>query len=61
MLKEDAVRHFGGVTKLAEALGLSKGAVSQWGENIPMLRAYQIERITNGKLVVVEPELKKAS
>lgn len=61
MLKKDAVRHFGGVTKLAEALGLSKGAVSQWGENIPMLRAYQIERITNGKLVVVEPELKKAS
>lgn len=61
MNKEDAVEHFGGVTKLAEALGLSKGAVSQWGETIPLLRAYQIEKLTGGKLRVEEPELKKAS
>ncbi|MGE6418005.1 Cro/CI family transcriptional regulator [Alteromonas macleodii] len=61
MNKEDAVEHFGGVTKLAEALGLSKGAVSQWGETIPLLRAYQLEKITGGKLKVEEVELSKAS
>lgn len=61
MKKTDAIAHFGSATKLAKAINIAPAAVSQWGENIPMLRAYQIERITNGKLVVVEPELKKAS
>ena len=61
MLKEDAVKHFGGVTKLADALGLSKGAVSQWGVTVPLLRAYQIERLTDGALKAEEPELKQAS
>lgn len=61
MLKADAVQHFGGVIKLADALGLTKGAVSQWGDTVPLLRAYQIERITNGALKAEEPELKEAS
>lgn len=61
MNKADAVEHFGGVTKLAAALRLSKGAVSQWGDEIPLLRAYQIEKLTGGKLKAEEVELKKAS
>lgn len=61
MLKQNVVSHFGGVTKVAEALGITKGSVSQWGETVPLLRAYQIERITNGALKAEEPELKKAS
>tara|TARA_Y100000766_G_scaffold110165_1_gene94274 strand:+ start:1416 stop:1601 length:186 start_codon:yes stop_codon:yes gene_type:complete len=61
MLKADAVQYFGGVIKLADALGLTKGAVSQWGDTVPLLRAYQIERLTDGALKAEEPELKKAS
>ena len=55
------VKHFGNATKLAEALGLTKAAVSQWGDTVPLLRAYQIERLTNGELKVQEPVFKKAS
>lgn len=61
MLKQNVVSHFGGVTKVADALGITKGSVSQWGETVPLLRAYQIERLTNGALKAEEPELKQAS
>lgn len=57
MKKAEVIEYFGGVVKTAKALGITKGAVSQWGEQIPMLRAYQIERITSGRLKV-QPEVK---
>lgn len=50
MKKEIVIEYFGGVEKTALALGISKGAVSQWGTDIPLLRAYEIERITGGTL-----------
>lgn len=46
----DAVAHFGSKKKLADALGISPSAVTMWGESIPELRQYQIERLTKGKL-----------
>ena len=63
MQKKIAVEYFGSAKKLAEVLGVTKGSVSQWGEHIPELRAYQIERLTGGKLKVNNPpnELKQAS
>ncbi|MFG0453603.1 Cro/CI family transcriptional regulator [Shewanella sp. YQ_9] len=45
-----AIAHFKTATALANALGISKSSVSQWGEHVPPLRAYQLERITNGQL-----------
>lgn len=50
MKKEIVIKFFGGVEKTAEKLGINKSAVSQWGEEIPQLRAYEIERITGGAL-----------
>lgn len=44
------IKHFGGVVKVASALKIDHSAVSQWGENVPQLRAFEIERITNGAL-----------
>lgn len=41
--------HFGGPSKLAEALGISRQAVDQW-EIVPRYRAVQIEMITGGAL-----------
>ncbi|WP_345845654.1 Cro/CI family transcriptional regulator [Shewanella algae] len=45
-----AIDHFETATALANALGITKSSVSQWGDNVPPLRAYQLERITNGQL-----------
>ncbi|MDD9154980.1 Cro/CI family transcriptional regulator [Aliivibrio sp. S4TY2] len=50
MKKKDVIEHFGGVGKAAVALGILQSAVSQWGENVPQRRAFEIERITNGVL-----------
>lgn len=54
MTKADAVRHFGGMTELAAALGVSYQAVFQW-DVIPMRRQYEIERITKGVLKADAP------
>lgn len=52
MNKKVAIDYFGSAAKLAKALGVSRSAVSQWDDTIPLLRAYQIEKITNGRLFV---------
>ena len=56
MNKNDALSHFGGVIATANALGISHAAVSKWGEKIPMRRAYEIERLTDGKLKAVSED-----
>jgi hypothetical protein len=45
MKKEDAVKAFGSIRKLAEALGLSVQAVHQWPDDVPQLRVYQIREL----------------
>jgi len=42
MLKTEAIAKFGGVRKLAEALGITREAVYQWPEVVPRLRYYEI-------------------
>jgi predicted transcriptional regulator len=42
MKTADLIRLFGGVTRTARVLGITKSAVSQWGEDVPELRVYQI-------------------
>jgi len=49
MDKTKIIRHFGGVAATAGALGISRNAVYKWGEEVPMLRQYQIEKLTNGE------------
>lgn len=61
MKKATAIRYFGNATNLAKTLGIAKASVSQWGEDIPPLRAYQLERLTDGKLKVKNTELPIAS
>lgn len=50
MKTELAVDYFGTKAAIADALGIKRSAVSQWGETIPKGRAYQIEVLTDGKL-----------
>lgn len=51
MKTEHAIKFFGSAKKLADSLGISNAAVSQWGQNVPELRALQLERITEGELI----------
>ncbi|MFZ4170445.1 Cro/CI family transcriptional regulator [Enterobacter ludwigii] len=50
MRKSEVIKHFGGVCKTAKALGIKHPSVSEWPEIIPEVRAYQVEKITNGRL-----------
>lgn len=50
MKKVDVVAHFGNTVKVAEALGIAQAAVSQWGEDIPQRRAFELQHITEGAL-----------
>lgn len=52
MLTKDAVRFFNGKSKLAAALGVSPAAVSQWGDVVPLLRQFQLQCLSGGKLTV---------
>jgi len=56
MKKNEAIEFFGSQVKLADALGINKSAISQWGDYVPELRAFQIEKITNGELKVNSQE-----
>ncbi|PKG79859.1 Cro/Cl family transcriptional regulator [Shewanella sp. Actino-trap-3] len=61
MKKQIAVDHFKGKSKLAKALGISPASVSQWPDDVPELRAYQIERLTNGKLKADVPRIEQVN
>jgi transcriptional repressor of cell division inhibition gene dicB len=56
MKKAVVISHFGGVTETAKALNIKSQAVSQWPDDVPMLRAYQIEKITSGALQAEQKE-----
>lgn len=50
MRKSEVIKHFGGVSKTASALGISHPAVCRWSDVIPEKQAFVIERITKGEL-----------
>lgn len=55
MYTKDAVTYFKGKARLAAALHITPSAVSQWGTRIPMLRQYELQVITAGKLKAEPP------
>jgi hypothetical protein len=57
MKTADAILHFGNQGLLAKALDVSQPAISKWGEDVPVLRAYQIQVLTRGELKVDMPLL----
>jgi DNA-binding transcriptional regulator YdaS (Cro superfamily) len=59
MYTNDAVQHFGGRRQLAEALGISRQAVEQWGEFVARGVAYRLQVMTGGKLVVDADKYKR--
>jgi DNA-binding transcriptional regulator YdaS (Cro superfamily) len=53
MRLQDALSHFGTQQKLAEALNIKQGSISSWDrDRIPLARALQVERLTQGRVKV---------
>lgn len=50
MKTKDAIAACGGINKLCELLGCTRVAIYKWGEDVPMLRQYELEVKTNGGL-----------
>jgi len=48
MEKSTAIRLAGSQTKLAAILGIAQSAVAQWGEDVPMMRIYQLKVLKPG-------------
>lgn len=46
----DAVQHYGSKAAVARILGLTRQAVSHWGDQPPMLAQYRLEELSGGKL-----------
>ena len=43
MLKQQAIKLAGSQAKLAKLLGITRGAVWLWGEDVPIMRIYQLK------------------
>lgn len=52
MLKSSALAFYKNLSAIAEALGITHQAVSQWGPVVPEGTAYKLESLTRGKLKV---------
>jgi hypothetical protein len=52
MNKADVIRHFGTITAMAKAIGISRQAIYDWPELIPEQWAWTIEGKTGGALRV---------
>lgn len=59
MKKSEAILYFGNQIKLARYIGVSKSLVSKWGDTIPAVWAYRLEKLTDGKLKADDPWLSK--
>lgn len=59
MTLAQAYEHFGTYSAIADALDISKGAITQWNGNIPENRQLELHRITKGKLKADAPILAK--
>ena len=52
MKTQDAIKYFGSKAAVASVARLTRAAVSQWGDRVPLGTAGLLEKISNGKLRV---------
>lgn len=52
MTTKEAIEFFGSRAELARKLEIYNGAITQWGDEPPMARQWQIQVLTKGKLKV---------
>lgn len=61
MDKSHAIEHFGGVTKLAALLGISRQAIYCWPDQVPDLWQYKLHHLSDGKLEIAAEQPRKAA
>ena len=61
MTKTDVIKHYGGVIKAAKALDVSKGAISQWPEDLPPRTQCFVEVVSGGALKADKEVLPKTA
>lgn len=49
MRTAEVIERWGSAAAVAEKLGITRQAVSLWGENVPPLRAYQIKELIDAE------------
>ncbi len=52
MKTQDAIEFFGSRAAVAQAARISRAAVAQWGDQVPLATALFLEKISDGRLVV---------
>jgi transcriptional repressor of cell division inhibition gene dicB len=53
MLKTQVIAHFeGSPVAVARALGITRSAVNQWGDRVPLDKALRLQAVTDGALSV---------
>ena len=45
MTTQTAIEKAGSIKQLADLLGISRPAISQWGEQVPQMRVYQLKAL----------------
>ena len=51
MKKSDVINYFKTQEEIARRLKVTPSSISKWGEIIPIERAIEISRLTNGELI----------
>lgn len=52
---------YGTKKAIADALGIHKSAVTKWGNQVPLLRQFQLQQATAGRLVAEKTKAKSAA
>lgn len=52
MNTHDVIQYFGDQATAARALGITRSAVNQWGDLVPLATAARLEKLTAGKLAL---------
>ena len=59
MTTQEAVQFWGGPTRLAKALGITRDAVHKWKQYPPMDKQFQIMVLSGGRLAVTNDNTKQ--
>ena len=59
MKKQEAIERAGSPKALADLLGISQSAISQWGEEVPDARVWQLKALRPGWFVAANDQARE--